>query len=266
MATSLSPTLTEGVEEYAFRAKAKYEAQDYAGAAEEGKRALDILPNLAEVSITRGYALLKPVVNRVMNGDGSDSVCRQDFKGAYDAFRLALVMDPNNTEAPRELERLTELLKRLPDWEPQKSVDIVEQADDQHSHGHAEPDAGSGPESGEMLAVIIIGAGAAGVGCGSMLQNVFGLDPSRVLLLERGEAIGTSFRQWPEEMRFISPSFNQQGWTNSFDLNSVSHGTSRAYSNPDPSPNPMQAPCSPNPNPDPDPITRHLARLLRPYP
>jgi putative flavoprotein involved in K+ transport len=29
--------------------------------------------------------------------------------------------------------------------------------------------------------------------------------------------------------RFISPSFNQQGWTNSFDLNSVAYGTSPAY-------------------------------------
>ena len=48
------PTLTEGIEEYAFRAKEKLEAQDYAGAAAEGDRALDILPNLAEISMTRG--------------------------------------------------------------------------------------------------------------------------------------------------------------------------------------------------------------------
>merc|ERR1712025_1267533 len=80
-----------------------------------------------------------------------------------------------------------------------------------------------------MLDVIIIGAGAAGIGCGSMLQNVFGLDPSRVLLLERGEAVGTSFRSWPEEMRFISPSFNQQGWTESFDLNAIHYDTSPAF-------------------------------------
>ena len=31
-------------------------------------------------------------------------------------------------------------------------------------------------------------------------------------------------------MRFISPSFNQQGWTDTFDLNSIAHGTSPAYS------------------------------------
>ena len=41
--------------------------------------------------------------------------------------------------------------------------------------------------------------------------------------------MGESFRQWPEEMRFISPSFNQQGWTKSFDLNSVAYGTSPAF-------------------------------------
>ena len=31
-------------------------------------------------------------------------------------------------------------------------------------------------------------------------------------------------------MRFISPSFNQQGWTENFDLNSIAKGTSPAYS------------------------------------
>ena len=69
--------------------------------------------------------------------------------------------------------------------------------------------------------VIVVGAGAAGIGVAFSLTHTFGLDPSRVVLLERGEAVGASFRSWPAEMRFISPSFNQQGWTSSFDLNSV---------------------------------------------
>jgi putative flavoprotein involved in K+ transport len=80
------------------------------------------------------------------------------------------------------------------------------------------------------LDVIIVGAGAAGVGTALMLTTTFGLDASRVLLIERGEAVGDTFRRWPEEMRFISPSFNQQGWTASFDLNSIAYGTSPAYS------------------------------------
>ena len=80
------------------------------------------------------------------------------------------------------------------------------------------------------LDVIVVGAGAAGVGTAFTLTNIFGLDTSRVVLLERGEGVGTSFRMWPNEMRFISPSFNQQGWTSSFDLNSIAHGTSPAFS------------------------------------
>ena len=77
--------------------------------------------------------------------------------------------------------------------------------------------------------VVVVGAGAAGIGCAVSLTRAFGLDPSRVQLLERSDAVGASFRAWPEEMRFISPSFNQQGWTSSFDLNAVAQDTSPAY-------------------------------------
>ena len=84
-------------------------------------------------------------------------------------------------------------------------------------------------DGGLDAAVIVVGAGAAGIGFAVTLTDVFGIDPSRVLLLERGEGVGTSFRMWPDEMRFISPSFNQMGWTNSFDLNSVVHGSSPAF-------------------------------------
>lgn len=76
--------------------------------------------------------------------------------------------------------------------------------------------------------VVVVGAGCAGVGTALMLTKTFGLDASRVLCVEQGDKVGTSFRSWPEEMRFISPSFNQQGWTRSFDLNSVIWGTSPA--------------------------------------
>ena len=88
----------------------------------------------------------------------------------------------------------------------------------------------SKPNHPEPFDVIIVGAGAAGVGLALMLTRVFDLDPERVLLIERGARVGETFRQWPKEMRFISPSFNQQGWTKSFDLNSVAYGTSPAFS------------------------------------
>ena len=56
-----------------------------------------------------------------------------------------------------------------------------------------------------------------------MLTSTFGLDPQRVLLLERG-GVGEVLPALAEEMRFISPSFNSRGWTDSFDLNSVAYG------------------------------------------
>jgi len=79
------------------------------------------------------------------------------------------------------------------------------------------------------LDVVVVGGGASGVGMGLMLTKIFKVKSQRVLLVERGGGVGESFRQWPKEMRFISPSFNQQGWTKSFDLNSVAYGTSPAF-------------------------------------
>ena len=39
---------------------------------------------------------------------------------------------------------MTELLKRIPDWAPQKFVDVVEQLDEQTSHAHAHAEHGAG--------------------------------------------------------------------------------------------------------------------------
>lgn len=72
--------------------------------------------------------------------------------------------------------------------------------------------------------VIIVGAGAAGIGLGCVFRSL-GLE--RLLLLERHE-IGASFRRWPKEMRFISPSFPSNAF-GLLDLNSVALGTSPAY-------------------------------------
>ena len=76
--------------------------------------------------------------------------------------------------------------------------------------------------------VIIVGAGCSGIGTSLMLTKIFNIPDTRVLCIEQGSKVGKSFREWPAEMRFISPSFNQQGWTDSFDLNSIYWGTSPA--------------------------------------
>lgn len=73
--------------------------------------------------------------------------------------------------------------------------------------------------------VLIIGAGAAGVGVGRIFKE---LGLSRFTLLERHE-IGATFRRWPREMRFISPSFTSNAY-GLLDLNAVALDTSPAFS------------------------------------
>ena len=75
----------------------------------------------------------------------------------------------------------------------------------------------------ERVDVTVVGAGAAGIGIGVALSKL----ECEFVIVDR-EKIGASFRRWPEEMRFITPSFP----SNSFglvDLNAVSPYTSPAY-------------------------------------
>jgi putative flavoprotein involved in K+ transport len=72
--------------------------------------------------------------------------------------------------------------------------------------------------------VVIVGAGAAGVGMGVVLQD---LGVRNFTILERRE-VGASFLRWPAEMRFISPSFTSNGF-GLLDLNAVTLNTSPAH-------------------------------------
>jgi len=71
--------------------------------------------------------------------------------------------------------------------------------------------------------VTVVGAGAAGVGVGAALSHL-DLD---VQILER-DGVGASFRSWPAEMRFLTPSFP----SNAFgipDLNAIVPNTSPGF-------------------------------------
>lgn len=72
--------------------------------------------------------------------------------------------------------------------------------------------------------VIVIGAGAAGIGMGITLRE-FGIN--NLLIVDKGE-VGDSFKHWPQETRFITPSFTTNGFGMP-DINSVSIDTSPAY-------------------------------------
>ncbi len=72
--------------------------------------------------------------------------------------------------------------------------------------------------------VVVVGAGAAGVGVGVALSDAGVND---LLILDR-HGVGASFDRWPEQMRFITPSFA----TNSIgmlDINSIVIGGSPSY-------------------------------------
>jgi len=73
--------------------------------------------------------------------------------------------------------------------------------------------------------IAIVGAGAAGVGFGATLRH---LEIDNFVILDRGD-VGASFRRWPQQMRFITPSFNGNQF-GALDLNSVCLETSPAYS------------------------------------
>lgn len=75
----------------------------------------------------------------------------------------------------------------------------------------------------KKIPVVIVGAGAAGIGMGIVLKKM-GLD---FLILEKGQ-IGQSFQDWPPGTRFLSPSFTGN-FFGSPDLNAVCPDTSPAY-------------------------------------
>ncbi|MGF1674731.1 MAG: NAD(P)/FAD-dependent oxidoreductase [Rivularia sp. (in: cyanobacteria)] len=73
--------------------------------------------------------------------------------------------------------------------------------------------------------IVIVGAGAAGIGCGVVLQN---LGIKNFVILERYQ-VGASFSRWPSEMRFITPSFPSHGF-GLLDLNAIALQTSPGLS------------------------------------
>ena len=73
--------------------------------------------------------------------------------------------------------------------------------------------------------IVIVGAGAAGLGFGGTLRD---LGIENFVILDRAE-VGASFLRWPRQMRFITPSFNSTQF-GALDLNAVCLHTSPAYS------------------------------------
>ena len=80
-------------------------------------------------------------------------------------------------------------------------------------------------ENSKHYDVVIVGAGAAGIGVAIALQHS-GVE--NYLIVDR-ETVGSSFQSWPAETRFITPSFPSNS-IGMLDLNSIGVGISPAFS------------------------------------
>lgn len=75
----------------------------------------------------------------------------------------------------------------------------------------------------QMLDVVIVGGGPAGLGCAAALRKC-GID--KMLVLER-DSVGASFIKWTKQMRLITPSFFSNPF-NQIDLNAITPDSSVA--------------------------------------
>ncbi|CAN0074243.1 unnamed protein product [Discosporangium mesarthrocarpum] len=189
--------------EHVLRSEELLKTADYEAAEKEANKVLEDMPSLptiAKAALNRGKAMVSKAMKQM--SETGEEVPEEVFEKIWSAFQLSGRLNPECQETMEEMDTFSAFLRDRP-----------------FKH-----------DDGVDYDVIVVGAGCSGIGTAVMLTQTFGLDTSRVLIVERGEEVGESFRRWPMEMRFISPSFNQQGWTDSFDLNSISHGTSPAFS------------------------------------
>ena len=189
-----------------------------ASLAEIADVALGDLPTLSKAATARAKKLLSTLHGKDPNA--MDAGSDEAFREAWIMGVLALQSNPRNEEAKAMLQMMQ-----------------AAGMNDHAAHGptnhdkcdHEKPAVAVNATHPHALDVVVVGAGCSGVGVGFALTQVFGLAADRVLLVDRGAGVGETFRRWPKEMRFISPSFNQQGWTESFDLNSIAYNTSPAF-------------------------------------
>ncbi|EJK63465.1 hypothetical protein THAOC_15871, partial [Thalassiosira oceanica] len=141
----------------------------------------DVLPRLLpapHAALVKGKARLLQTLAKIQRTNSMPN------KAGLDEIReiltLALQMDPENAETKALLTNLTKM-KQLMQMYPQPPP----------------PEGAEGADAD----VLIVGAGASGVGMAMMLTRTFGVDPNRVMLVEKGNEVGDSFRKWPDEMR-----------------------------------------------------------------
>ena len=95
------------------------------------------------------------------------------------------------------------------------NYETIDKSIDANAQEHEyDSDSSSSPESPEPSTspinsspkVVIIGCGPSGLGTALSLLHG-GLNPKHLLILDKASSVGSSFQEWPDFTRFISPSF-----------------------------------------------------------
>ena len=108
----------------AARLKQLLQDEDFAAAERESRAALEVLPELADVVRLRGRALLSPLLDKLIDGG---SVSKADFEGAYEAYRLASIMNPDDSvEADEALGRIRNLCQKLEERDKNDLDEVIE--------------------------------------------------------------------------------------------------------------------------------------------
>ena len=144
------------------------EKEDYSGAREEATKILEelepMLPIVAQAALIKGQVMTKEVLVK-MSEDGK-LPAPQVWETIYENLMLSKQINTDCPVTTNELDKVSELLREIPPPAPPQEV------------AHADYD------------VVIVGAGASGVGTALMLTKTFGIDKKRVVMIERGNDAG----------------------------------------------------------------------------
>ena len=157
------------------RAQSLLEADDNESAGSVAKALLEPLGDLSALSDNlcafsgAAFVLGKSLVRPLLTDGNNDNA--QDLLVPLRFFELALRLDPENEEAEEYVDAISQMIPE----------------DNSASEKHPAPEKRN---HSSPFDVIVIGAGASGVGMGIMLTHSFELDPARVLLVERGAQVG----------------------------------------------------------------------------